>query len=188
MITVGIDEVGRGCWAGPVVAGAVILSEDIEGLTDSKLLSKKQRETLDKDIRANIAAIGIGWVEPAIVDLIGINKAVGLAMHRALEMISVEYDQIIIDGNINYLDTNPKSRAIIKADYSVPSVSAASIIAKVARDHYMAELSLKYPQYGFEKHVGYGTALHIEKLKQHGVSDQHRFSYKPVKALLKDDK
>ena len=188
MITVGIDEVGRGCWAGPVVAGAVILDNNIDGLTDSKLLSKKQREKLDKDIRANISAIGIGWVEPAIVDLIGINKAVGLAMHRALEMISVEYDEIIIDGNINYLESNPKSRAIIKADYSVPSVSAASIIAKVARDDYMAELVEKYPDYGFEKHVGYGTALHVEKLKKHGVTDEHRLSYKPIKALLKDVK
>ena len=188
MITVGIDEVGRGCWAGPVVAGAVILSSEIKGLTDSKLLSKKQREELDKAIRSNITAIGIGWVEPSIVDLIGINKAVGLAMYRALEMISVEYDEIIIDGNINYLDKNPKSRAIIKADFSVPSVSAASIVAKVARDNYMAELSLKYPEYGFEKHVGYGTALHIEKLKEHGVSDQHRRSYKPIKVLLKKSK
>lgn len=185
MITVGIDEVGRGSWAGPVVAGAVILSSEIKGLNDSKLLSKKQRDELDSIIRANITAIGIGWVEPAVVDEIGINKAVGLAMQRALEMIAATYDEVIIDGDINYLSESPKSRAIIRADATVPAVSAASIVAKVVRDNYMTELSLKYPGYGFEKHVGYGTALHIEKLKLHGVSDQHRLSYKPIKALLK---
>lgn len=184
MITVGIDEVGRGCWAGPVVAGAVILASEIKGLNDSKLLSKKQRDRLAPIIRANITAIGIGWVEPDVVDEIGINKAVGLAMQRALEMITVEYDEVIIDGNINYFSDNPKSRAVIKADATVPAVSAASIVAKVARDNYMAELSLRYPDYGFDKHVGYGTALHIEKLKIHGVSNQHRRSYKPIKAML----
>lgn len=188
MITVGIDEVGRGCWAGPVVAGAVILSNNVNGLTDSKLLSKKQRVELDASIRSNISAIGIGWVEPSVVDTIGINGAVGLAMQRALDMITVDYDEIIIDGNFNYLSDNPKSSAVIKADFSVPSVSAASIIAKVARDNYMIDLSIKYPDYGFAKHVGYGTALHIEKLRLHGVTDQHRHSYKPVKALLKEVK
>lgn len=187
MITVGIDEVGRGCWAGPVVAGAVILSSHVKGLTDSKLLSKKQREEFDMLIRSNVSAIGIGWVEASVVDEIGINKAVGLAMQRALDMITIEYEEIIIDGNINYLSKNPKSMAVIKADFSVPSVSAASIVAKVARDNYMIDLSFKYPDYGFAKHVGYGTALHIEKLKLHGVSDQHRRSYKPIKALLKVD-
>jgi len=188
MITVGIDEVGRGCWAGPVVAGAVILSSNVEGITDSKLLSKKQREELDRTIRSNVLAIGIGWVEPSIVDEIGINKAVGLAMQRALDMVTVDYDEVIVDGNINYLSDNPKSRAVIKADFSVPSVSAASIIAKVARDNYMIDISFKFPDYGFAKHVGYGTALHIEKLKLHGVTSQHRRSYKPIKALLKDIK
>lgn len=187
MITVGIDEVGRGCWAGPVVASAVILSTDVEGLNDSKLLSKKRREHLDPIIRSHASVIGIGWVEPAVIDEIGINKAVGLAMQRALEMITIEYDEVIIDGNINYCRDNPKARAIIKADATVPAVSAASIIAKVARDDYMADLSLKYPEYGFSKHVGYGTALHIDMLKKHGVSDQHRKSYKPIKAFMSDN-
>lgn len=185
MITVGIDEVGRGCWAGPVVAGAVILSAPIKGLTDSKLLTKKQRDLLDIEIRAKAIAIGLGWVEPEVVDAIGINPAVKLAMTKALQQIETDYEEIIIDGDINYLSAIPNSHAIIKADNSIPSVSAASIVAKVARDKFMVELSLEYPDYGFEKHVGYGTALHIEKLKLHGVSDQHRRSYKPIKALLK---
>ena len=185
MVTVGIDEVGRGCWAGPVVAGAVILSVPIKGLTDSKLLTKKQRELLNVEICTKAAAIGLGWVEPDVIDAIGINPAVQLAMAKALQQIKTDYEEIIIDGDINYLNEIPNSHAIIKADNSIPSVSAASIVAKVARDKFMAELSLKYPDYGFEKHVGYGTALHIEKLKLHGVSAQHRRSYKPIKALLK---
>lgn len=184
MITVGIDEVGRGCWAGPVVAGAIILSEPIEGLNDSKALSKKQRELLDIAIRSKAKAVGLGWVEPSVIDEIGINNAVKLAMQSAILQIDDDYDEVIVDGNINYLSEIDKARAIIKADASVPSVSAASIVAKVARDKYMAELSLKYPEYGFEKHVGYGTALHIEQLRRHGVTDQHRRSYKPIRALL----
>lgn len=184
MITVGIDEVGRGCWAGPVVAGAVILSSPIKGLTDSKLLTKKQRQMLDVEIRSKAVAIGLGWVEAAIVDKIGINPSVKLAMSKALQQIESEYEEVIIDGNINYLIEIPNSHAIIKADNSIPAVSAASIVAKVARDNYMTELSVKYPDYGFEKHVGYGTALHLANLKAHGVTKEHRRSYKPIKALL----
>jgi len=184
VITVGIDEVGRGCWAGPVVAGAVILSEPIEGLKDSKLLSKKQREKLTVEIKSNAVAIGLGWVEPAIVDKIGLGKAVQLAMERALAEITAEFDEVIIDGNLNYMKYNPKARALIKADNLIPAVSAASIIAKVARDNYMAEIAEQYPDYGFEKHVGYGTALHLEKLKLHGVSNLHRQSFKPIHNLL----
>jgi ribonuclease HII len=108
---------------------------------------------------------------------------VRLAMQRALEQIKLAYDEILIDGNYNFLADNPKSRAIIRADNIVAAVSAASIIAKVARDDYMCTISELYPEYGFSKHVGYGTALHTEKLKLHGVSAIHRLSYKPVKAL-----
>jgi ribonuclease HII len=184
MITVGIDEVGRGCWAGPLLAGAVALHRPLPGLKDSKQLSKKQREKLAAEIQIQAMAIGLGWVAPAEIDAIGLTAAVGLAMSRALEGINVTYDEIIIDGNFNFLAGNTKAKAVIKADASVPAVSAASIVAKVARDKYMSELKGKYQDYGFESHVGYGTALHLAKLKLHGVSDLHRRSFKPVRALL----
>jgi ribonuclease HII len=184
MISVGIDEVGRGCWAGPVVAGAVALGRPIAGLKDSKQLNKQQREILVPIIHASALAVGLGWVQPAEVDAIGLTAAVGLAMRRALEQIELTYNEIIIDGNFNFLADNPKAKAVIKADNTVPAVSAASIVAKVARDKYMAGIAADYPDYGFERHVGYGTALHLERLKLHGVSDLHRRSFKPIQALV----
>jgi ribonuclease HII len=104
-------------------------------------------------------------------------------MQQALAAISQDYDEIIVDGNINYFADNSKARAVIKADDLFPSVSAASIVAKVARDNYMAEIAATYPGYGFDKHVGYGTAVHLAGLKALGVTDIHRKSYKPIKAL-----
>lgn len=184
MVTVGIDEVGRGCWAGPVVAGAVVLSAPIPGLTDSKLLSKQRREELAKQIETEALAIGIGWVSAEDIDISGINAAVKRAMEQALQQIKLEFEEVIIDGNINFLATEPRAKIIIKADLTVPAVSAASIIAKVARDKFMAEQAGMYPGYGFEAHVGYGTALHLQKLHELGVTPLHRTSYKPVKALL----
>ncbi len=201
---VGIDEVGRGCWAGPLVAGAVMLPVNFHSKTtwevrppngvatgaakivlrDSKKLSKAQRTVAAAWVQQHALAIGLGWVWPAELDANGVTWAVKMAMERALAEIMVNYDEVIIDGNINYFPDNPKAKAIIKADDSVPSVSAASIVAKVARDQYMAELGGQYAGYGFEKHVGYGTALHRTALKQLGVSDIHRRSYKPIQALL----
>jgi ribonuclease HII len=180
---VGIDEVGRGCWAGPLVAGAVLLEEPIIGLKDSKKLSKKQRERLDAEIRVQALAFGIGWVTPQEVDELGLTLAVKLAMQRALNQITVPYDEVIIDGSLNFLAENPKTIALIKADDLVPAVSAASIIAKVARDNFMAQAAKAYPGYGFESHVGYGTAQHIQALKELGVCEIHRLSYKPIQAL-----
>ncbi|MEK7599956.1 MAG: ribonuclease HII [Patescibacteria group bacterium] len=191
MIIVGIDEVGRGCWAGPVVAGAVALNSDFIvpagagwKLGDSKLLSKKQRELTNEGLRALGVKIGLGWVDAATVDKVGITTAVKMAMEQALQQIKTDYDEVIIDGNLNFLSDQPKTRALVKADASTPAVSAASIVAKVARDNYMAEAIDKYPDYGFEQHVGYGTALHLEKLKLHGITDLHRKSFKPIKAML----
>lgn len=184
MATVGIDEVGRGCWAGPLVAGAVVLNAPIAGLKDSKRLSKKQRQNLAAEIQLQAVAIGLGWVQPAEIDALGLTAAVRLAMERAVEQIRVDYDELIIDGNFNFFPDNPKARAIIKADDCVPAVSAASIVAKVARDKYMNQLDGNYLNYQFAKHVGYGTALHVEMLKKFGVSDLHRRSFKPIAALL----
>lgn len=184
MVTVGIDEVGRGCWAGPLVAGAVVLDTPVDGLKDSKKLSRVQREILSAIILKQALAIGLGWVEPKQIDELGLTAATRLAMGRALGQITCDYEEIIIDGAYNYFPHNPKCRVIIKADAQVPAVSAASIIAKVARDNFMSEIAKKYPNYGFEQHVGYGTTLHLEKLKELGVSKIHRLSYKPVKELL----
>jgi ribonuclease HII len=181
---VGIDEVGRGCWAGPLVAGAVLLGAPISGLKDSKKLSKAQRERLDAEIRVMATGFGIGWVTAQEIDTIGLTAAVRLAMERACEQITAPYEQIIIDGDLNFFADNPKASTLIGGDNLVPAISAASIIAKVARDRYMAEQSTHYPGYGFEKHVGYGTAAHSAALKLLGVTDMHRKSFKPVRALL----
>jgi ribonuclease HII len=184
MITVGIDEVGRGCWAGPLVAGAVILKRPIEGLKDSKKLSKKRRESLSDQIYSEALAVGLGWVEPKEIDSVGLTRAVGLAMERAMAQITMHFEEMVIDGNHNFFPFEPRARALIKADDKVPAVSAASIVAKVARDKYMSELDGQYAGYGFDKHVGYGTAAHITALKELGVSDIHRRSYKPIMAYL----
>lgn len=183
-VLVGIDEVGRGCWAGPLVAGAAILRQPIPGLKDSKKLSKIQRDKLNAQIYEEAFATGLGWVTAQEVDSLGLTEAVRLAMSRALAAIDVAYDEVIIDGNYNYLVDNPKTSTLIKADDLIPAVSAASIIAKVARDDYMAEQSELYPAYGFEKHVGYGTAVHKNALKMYGITPLHRLSYKPVRATM----
>lgn len=185
MITVGVDEVGRGCWAGPLVAGAVILGDPISGLKDSKKLSAKRRGEFAIIINEQAVATGIGWVSPGEVDELGLTRAVGLAMQRAVDQISEPYQKLIVDGNINYFAHDARAEAVIKADDTVPEASAASIIAKVARDAYMHNIAKMYPQYGFEKHVGYGTKLHIDSLAVHGVCDIHRLTYKPVKAHIK---
>ena len=185
MTIVGIDEVGRGSWAGPLVAGAVVLARPIDGLNDSKKLTKLQREKLAAEIQVEALAVGLGWVEPAELDSIGLTAAVGLAMQRALEQITVDFDEIIIDGNLNYFPDDARAKAVIKADASVGAVSAASIVAKVARDNYMANVAhRKYPEYAFDKHVGYGTSLHQQMLKLYGACDLHRKSFRPVQALL----
>jgi ribonuclease HII len=181
---VGIDEVGRGCWAGPLVAGAVVLNQDIVGLKDSKILSKLQRTKLSREIYESAAAIGLGWVSAREVDALGLTEAVRLAMQRAIAQIELPYDEIIIDGNYNFLSTDSRAQAVVKADGSIPAVSAASIVAKVARDEWMCSKAAQdFPLYGFEKHVGYGTKLHRDMLRLHGVCSLHRLSYKPIKQL-----
>lgn len=184
MVTVGIDEVGRGCWAGPLVAGAVVLGKPIAELRDSKKLTKKRREELSEQILASARAVGFGWVSAQDVDAVGLSEAVRLAMQRALDQITVEFDVLIIDGNINYFPADARAKAIVKADDSVPAVSAASIVAKVARDNWMAKQAQNYPEYQFDRHVGYGTALHIKALQDHGVCALHRQSYKPIKVVM----
>ncbi len=180
---VGIDEVGRGCWAGPLVVAAVILPRRIRGLKDSKLLTKMQREFLAAKIHAQALAIGMAWIPPKQVDELGLTQATRLAAAEALNQIICKYDEIIIDGNFNYLADNPKAKALVKADNLVAAVSAASIVAKVARDQYMTEMAGKFPLYQFDRHVGYGTRLHAELLKLHGACELHRQSFAPIRLL-----
>lgn len=180
----GIDEVGRGPWAGPLVIGAVVLGgATIDGLTDSKKLSKKRREELDVIIRQQANGVGLGWVAAEEIDHIGLSAALVLATKRAVEQVRVPYHEIIIDGTVNFLEDTSKGKYVTtlkKADLLIPSVSAASIVAKVARDAYMTEQDIIYPGYGFSRHVGYGTALHIAAIKKLGVTPLHRLSIAPL--------
>ena len=188
IITAGIDEAGRGSWAGPLVVGVVVLGSPIEGLADSKKLNKQTREKLHNLIIENALAVSVGWASNEYIDSNGLTNAEVFAINQALENISIPYDEIIIDGKYNFLGNNPLSQAVVDADENIPAVSAASIVAKVARDHYMQAQSLIYPDYCFEKHVGYGTELHLEMLKRFGPSKIHRMSYKPIRQLLIDTK
>ena len=179
----GIDEAGRGPWAGPLVVGAVVLGCEIEGLNDSKKLKKKRREELEGEILAQAQAVAIGWVSAAELDELGMSEALRLATRRAVEQIHVPYHEIIIDGTVNFLKDTTRGRYVTtlpKADALVPSVSAASIIAKVARDRYMAELDSMYPGYGFTRHAGYGVAKHRAAIEQLGVTPEHRLSFAPL--------
>lgn len=183
---IGIDEVGRGAWAGPLLVVAARLNGELSpNVTDSKLLSRMSRGSLVAGIKA-VCDIGEGWVMPVEIDRLGLSEAMRLGTARALEALDAKTDErIIFDGNINYCDARfYRASPIINADELFPVVSAASIVAKVARDQYMAELPPRYANWEFDRHVGYGTARHITLLKRHGVSDIHRRSYKPVKALL----
>jgi ribonuclease HII len=169
----------------------VVLKKRIRGLKDSKKLTKAQRERLDVIIRQRAVAYGVGWASHQEIDQFGLTAAVRLAMGRAVELTVAQlgqsgsaYTEIIIDGNFNFLNTLPGSHALIKADDTVPAVSAASIIAKVARDRYMAEMAEQYPGYNFETHVGYCTPGHRQALLELGLCDLHRRSFAPVRAAL----
>lgn len=183
---IGIDEVGRGSWAGPLLLVAARQKHDLPaGLKDSKLLSKKQRQDLIEDIKL-ACDLGEGWVQPEEIDQLGLTQATKLGVSRALLSLSAGFEEtIIIDGNINYCsDEYVNVQAIVNADDTHPIVSAASIYAKVARDEHMVRLAPMYPKYGFEKHVGYGTEFHQLMLKVYGPSQIHRLSYKPVASLI----
>lgn len=181
---IGIDEVGRGCWAGPLVVAGVALDAPIAGLTDSKALSGVQREKLARIIRVKAHSIAIAWVPSGLIDELGLTEAMRLACESAYsQLTSKPADEIVIDGAINYLP-NTRATTLIKADRLVPAVSAASIIAKVARDRYMQRIAQRFPDYGFERHVGYGTVVHLQAIKAHGTCALHRRSFKPIKRLL----
>ncbi len=182
---IGIDEVGRGAWAGPllVVAARQIGTLPL-GLADSKILSKQSREDFMPAITQN-CDIGEGWVEPIEIDSLGLSASMKLGVERALKQIqAMSNESIIMDGKVNYCDpVFTKVQCVIKADKSIPVVSAASIYAKVTRDRLLIKQDAHYPNHGFGKHVGYGTKAHLEALQTAGITPLHRLSYKPIKAF-----
>jgi len=181
----GTDEVGRGPLVGPVVAAAVILPENyfLEGIDDSKKLTEKKREKYFDIINKDAIAVGIGIVDAKTIDEINILEASRLAMKKAIESLKIKPEHILSDAmkldnqDIPYTD-------IIHGDALSESIAAASIIAKVTRDRMMYDLDKEHPEYGFAKHKGYPTKLHLENLEKYGVLDNYRFSYKPVKEIL----
>lgn len=181
----GVDEVGRGCLAGPVVAAAVILDPNrpIKGLRDSKKLSAKKRDALAQEIKEKALAWSVAAMGPEVIDKINILQATLEAMKAAVEKLPVEPDFVQVDGN-----KLPKwkwlSEAVVKGDDKVEWISAASIIAKTTRDGYMCKIAELYPQYGFEHHVGYGTAEHIKALKAYGPTPIHRKTFAPVREVI----
>lgn len=185
MLIAGVDEVGRGPLAGPVVTAAVILDPDnpVEGLRDSKALTEAQRERLAIEIRAKALAWSLGRAEVEEIDQLNILHATMLAMQRAVAGLTVMPSQVLIDGNRCPKLPYP-SQAIIKGDQTVPAICAASIIAKVARDQEMKAFDDTYPGYGFAKHKGYPSPVHLKALQQLGVTPIHRRSYAPVQRVM----
>lgn len=183
---VGIDEVGRGCWAGPLLVVAALAATKLpKGLADSKSLSKIKRERIYQEL-LKTCRFGEGWVQPEEIDNFGLAQGMRIAVSRALIMLAPSSrTQIIMDGKVNYCPAEFKNvECLIKADALKPIVSAAGIYAKVKRDKHMADISRFYPNYQFEKHVGYGTASHLQAIKTHGICLLHRKSFKPIKSFI----
>jgi ribonuclease HII len=185
----GIDEAGRGCLAGPVIAAAVILPEPntIQGLADSKTLSPARREALAIEIRAKAQAFAIGRAEASEIDHLNILRASLLAMERAFQALSIRPEGALIDGN-QAPNLPVETRTLIGGDRLEPSISAASILAKVARDHEMTLADALFPGYGFAIHKGYPTRAHREALKALGPSALHRKSFGPVRAVMEGER
>lgn len=188
-VILGVDEVGRGPFAGPLVVGACVLGDaNIEGLTDSKRLSARRREQLAAEIRQK-ATVGLGWIEAWRLDEIGLTQALRIATRDAVRQVQNQtaFHEIIIDGTVNFLKETKLERyvqVLKKADLLVAEASAAAIVAKVARDAYMKELDEKYPEYGFASNVGYGTAKHREAIQRVGLCPEHRRSFAPIAAYV----
>ena len=174
----GVDEVGRGCLAGPVIAASVILKRPIKGLMDSKRLSAKKREDLSQIIIKN-SIFAIGAADSQEIDQINILQASLLAMQRSLEKLDMQPKKVLVDGN-HIFETSIEIEAIVGGDNLIPSISAASIVAKVFRDRLMMAYSKEFPNYGFDKHKGYPTKLHKEMLKKYGLTRIHRRTFKGV--------
>ncbi len=185
-IIAGTDEAGRGPLVGSVVAAAVILDPNnpIEGLNDSKKLTEKKREMLFVEIQEKALAWAIAESSAKEIDELNILQASLLAMRRAVEKLHIQPDHVLVDGNKEPKGLLMSCEAVVGGDALHAEISAASILAKVTRDHDMVELDQKYPQYGFAKHKGYPTKAHFEAIPQHGVIDEHRRSFGPVRKVL----
>ena len=184
-LIVGVDEAGRGALAGPVVAAAVMLDElkPIKGLADSKKLTAKARERLYDEIRAKAVCCAVAEASVEEIDRLNILQATMLAMRRAVQALRLKPQLVLVDGNrLPLLDV--RAEAIVGGDAKVAAISAASILAKVHRDRFCEALDAQYPEYGFARHKGYGTAQHLEALKAHGACPQHRKSFRPVAEVL----
>lgn len=182
----GVDEAGRGPLVGSVFAAAVILPPDYDlaGLADSKKLSEKKRDALAEEIRRQAAAWSVASADVTEIAELNILHAAMLAMRRAVEGLTVPPQKVWIDGNRVPEGLAVEAEAVVKGDDKIAAISAASILAKTARDAEMYALAERYPQYGFEKHKGYGTAAHLAALKQYGALPEHRASFAPVRELL----
>ena len=185
-LVAGVDEAGRGPLAGPVVAAAVILDEfyPIKGLADSKKLTTLRREALFDEIRAKALCCSIALATVEEIDRLNILQATMLAMKRAVEGLRLKPQKTLVDGN-RLPALGMLAEAIVKGDALVPAISAASILAKVYRDRWCADLDQAYPQYGFARHKGYGTVVHLAALREHGACPQHRRSFAPVAEVLR---
>ncbi|PIT77294.1 ribonuclease HII [Limnohabitans sp. JirII-31] len=182
----GVDEAGRGPLAGPVVAAAVILDDlnPIVGLADSKKLTALKRERLYEEIRAKALCCSIAEASVEEIDSLNILNATLLAMRRAVEGLRLKPHKVLVDGNrLPVLDV--LAEAIVKGDSKVPAISAASILAKVHRDRWCLQLHAQYPEYGFDRHKGYGTEAHLQALRTHGATPWHRHSFSPVAEVLR---
>ena len=179
----GVDEVGRGCWAGPVCVAAVVMHDSLVGIVDdSKKLSAAQRHVMAQLVKEQ-TTVGIGWSSPAFIDTYGLTAALKNAALQAILQVGAPISQILLDGNSNYLG-DPRVRTIIQGDAIEPVIAAASVVAKVARDNYMQVMGeAKFTGYGFESHVGYGTAVHRMALTELGPCAIHRLSFAPLRAL-----
>jgi ribonuclease HII len=184
LLICGVDEAGRGPLAGPVFAACVILDPDapIAGLADSKTLTATRRERLAAEIRKRAAGFAIASASVEEIDRLNILRASLLAMRRAIEQLAIRPDEVLVDG-LHCPEVQYRVRAVVRGDSTVEAISAASILAKTARDAAMAELHMHYPQYGFDRHKGYPTADHLAALKRCGVSPVHRRSFAPVRVL-----
>ena len=184
-LTCGVDEAGRGPLAGPVYAAAVILDprKRITGLADSKVLSPRQREELSLEIRSRAIGWSVASASVEEIDALNILQASLLAMRRAIEQLALAPDRVLVDGRHRPQVAFPV-RAVVDGDARIKAISAASILAKVSRDAEMVALHRVHPQYGFDRHKGYGTAEHLSALRAHGVSIVHRRSFEPVRVLL----